>query len=273
MQTLPIYQVDAFAEQVFRGNPAAVVPLAHWLPDAVMQAIAAENNLSETAFFVATGDHYQLRWFTPTVEVDLCGHATLASASIIFETLSPQANQVSFATRSGTLRVTRAQHIGPAAYTLDFPVDVPVRAELPPALAEVLGTSALEYWVGRRNLALVDGAGVLRHLQPRFGALDWLQDRNLIVTAPAETNSGFDFVSRFFAPFSGVAEDPVTGSAHCTLAPFWAARLGKTRMRAYQASARGGALDIVLDADRVFMTGHCVRYLEGQIKVPGARAA
>lgn len=271
MQTLVIYQVDAFAEQVFRGNPAAVVPLVTWLPDAVMQAIAAENNLSETAFFIATGDHYQLRWFTPAVEVDLCGHATLASASVIFETLVPTANVVSFTTRSGILRVTRAPQVGPAAYTLDFPVDVPERAEVPDELVGVLGTDVLEYWVGRRNLALVDGAGVLRHLQPRFGALDWLQDRNLIVTAAAEADSGFDFVSRFFAPFSGVAEDPVTGSAHCTLVPFWAARLGKTRMRAYQASARGGALDVVLEGDRVFMTGHCVRYLEGQIKVPGKR--
>ncbi len=272
MQTLPIYQVDAFADHVFRGNPAAVVPLATWLPDAVMQAIAAENNLSETAFFVSAGDHYLLRWFTPTVEVDLCGHATLASASVILETLAPSLEQVDFATRSGNLRVTRAVKAGQGGYTLDFPADPPQRAEPPAELSQVLGVPALEYWVGGRNLALVDSAGSLRRLQPRFGALDWLRERNLIVTAPSETESGFDFVSRFFAPLSGVAEDPVTGSAHCTLAPFWAARLRRTTMRAYQASTRGGAIDIVLEGDRVHMTGRCVRYLEGQIKVPGLRA-
>ncbi len=269
MKTLPIYQVDAFADQVFRGNPAAVVPLDAWLPEAVMQSIAAENNLSETAFFVRNEDHWQLRWFTPAVEVDLCGHATLASASVIMETLEPGRDQVAFATRSGMLRVARAAASGPSGYTLDFPADVPERAELPGEAVAVLGVRPLEYWIGRRNLAVVDSLATLRALRPRFQTLDWLGDRNLIVTAAGEAGSGFDFVSRFFAPVSGVAEDPVTGSAHCTLAPFWAARLGRTRLRAYQASARGGAMDIVLDGERVFMTGRCVRYLEGRIVVPG----
>lgn len=268
MKELALYQVDAFADRVFTGNPAAVVPLAEWLPEAVMQSIAAENNLSETAFFVPSAEHWQLRWFTPAVEVDLCGHATLASASVIMETLEPERSAVSFTTRGGVLRVTRADTADGRAYTLDFPADPPVRATVPAEAAQVLGAPVLEYWTGQRNLALVESEEVLRALQPRFAALDWLGERNLIVTAPARADSGYDFVSRFFAPMSGVAEDPVTGSAHCTLAPFWAARLGRDTFVAWQASQRGGALRVRIDAGRVYMTGRCVRYLEGRIFLP-----
>jgi PhzF family phenazine biosynthesis protein len=263
---LPIYQVDAFASEVFRGNPAAVCPLETWLSDATMQAIAAENNLAETAFFVETGPaQYHLRWFTPEVEVDLCGHATLASAAVLFEKRGQTAPAVTFETRSGPLLVTRE----PDGYTLDLPAR---RARpLPPdrQVAVALGGEPAELWLARDCMAVYTTEADVRGLAPDMAKLKALGVFGFIATAPADqTHSpGVDFVSRFFAPGAGVAEDPVTGSAHCTLVPYWADRLAKTTLEARQVSRRGGALRCVIEGDRVRMTGHAVCYLEGTITV------
>jgi len=263
---LPLYQVDAFAAEVFRGNPAAVCPLETWLSDTTMQAIAAENNLAETAFLVQTGlAHYHLRWFTPEVEVDLCGHATLASAAVLYEKIGQQARQVTFDTRSGPLVVTRAGD----AYTLDLPAR---RARpLPPDrhVAEALGGQPVELWLARDCMAVYGTELEVRELAPDMAKLKSLGVFGFIATAAAQPalSPGADFVSRFFAPAAGVPEDPVTGSAHCTLVPYWADRLAKTTMEARQVSRRGGALHCVMDGDRVRLTGRAVFYLEGTITV------
>jgi PhzF family phenazine biosynthesis protein len=263
---VPIYQVDAFAAEVFRGNPAAVCPLDAWLPEATMQAIAAENNLAETAFFVPTGPaQYHLRWFTPEVEVDLCGHATLATAAVLFEKLGHQGTSVTFDTRSGSLAVSRDA----AAYTLDLP-SRPARP-LPPdrQVAVALGGEPAELWLARDCMAVYTTEAEVRGLSPDMAKLKALGVFGFIATAPADPSRspGVDFVSRFFAPGAGVAEDPVTGSAHCTLVPYWADRLAKTTLEARQVSKRGGALRCVLEGDRVRMTGRAVCYLEGTITI------
>lgn len=264
---VPLYQVDAFAARLFTGNPAAVCPLPRWLPDDVLQAVAAENNLSETAFLVPEGDHYKLRWMTPTVEVDLCGHATLAAGFVLLEVLETKQQAVSFETRSGRLTVTREDGL----LWLDFPA-LPVLgpARDAGAVAAALGvTPRAVYEIrqvhhGRYLLAeLADEAEVVG-LNPDVVALRG-QRTNVIVTAPGDE---VDFVSRFFAPASGIDEDPVTGSAHCTLTPFWAARLGKTGLRARQRSRRGGELHCQLRGDRVKIGGRAVLYLRGEIEVP-----
>lgn len=256
----PIYQVDAFAEQVFRGNPAAVMPLEQWLEDKRLQAIAAENNLSETAFLVRAGEGYELRWFTPTVEVDLCGHATLASAHVLFEHLEHAGEEIVFFTRSGELRVTR----GSAGLTLDFPAYVLTSAEVDMNLCEALGATASEAVEvgGNTRMAIYvyefeeDVAGLL----PDFRALAATTDRCIIATAPGDE---CDFVSRFFGPAVGIDEDPVTGSAHCALVPYWASRLHLDALEARQISARGGRLLCELRGDRVLMTGRAVTFLQG----------
>ncbi|GAB4415231.1 MAG: PhzF family phenazine biosynthesis protein [Bacteroidia bacterium] len=258
MTTLPIYQVDAFATRLFEGNPAAVCPLDHWLPDAQMQAIAAENNLSETAFFVPEGRGYRLRWFTPTVEVDLCGHATLASAHVLFAHLGHPEAVIRFETRSGPLDVRQAAGL----YEMDFPA-LPLRpVEPPPALLAALGMQPLYTALGMDYLALLDSEAALVALDPDLEQVAQLPARGLIVTAPGETA---DFVSRFFVPQSGVPEDPVTGSAHCALAPFWAQRLGKDSLLAHQRSRRGGELRCTLRGDRVVLAGQALTYLAGNI--------
>ena len=259
---LKIFQVDAFADRVFGGNPAAVCPLESWLDDATMQAIAYENNLSETAFFVPADDGYDLRWFTPLAEVDLCGHATLASAYVVFHHLRPDADAVAFDTRSGRLDVTR----GEDGLTMDFPALAAHPVDAPPAdLSTGLRAEPVAVFADMDYLALFESEAQVRAIEPDWTALARVDDRRgIIVTAPGETA---DFVSRFFSPRLGVPEDPVTGSAHCMLAPFWAARLGKTVLRAYQASARGGVVDCTVAGDRVRLTGRAIEYLEGTITV------
>jgi len=258
---LPIYQVDAFTDRIFAGNPAAVVPLKEWLPDATLQAIAAENNLAETAFFLPRGDAYALRWFTPTVEVDLCGHATLASAHVIFRFIEPECRRVAFETlKAGTLIVTRQGD----ELAMDFPAWPPQPAEAPSNLAAALGRNPREVLASRDWFAVYEREADIAAIKPDFAALRRL-DRAVIITAPG--TGGVDFVSRFFAPAAGIDEDPVTGSAHCQLIPYWARRLGKTRLAAQQVSSRGGTLSCALEAERVTIAGQARLYLEGTITI------
>lgn len=258
---LPLYQIDAFADRPFSGNPAAVCPLEHWLPDEMLQAIAAENNLSETAFFVPEGKGWRLRWFTPATEVDLCGHATLASAFVIFRFLAPDQDRVAFHTqKAGDLTVSRN---GPLL-TLDFPSRPPTPCAVPPMLGAALGDELATVLAARDYLAVYDELEQVASLAPDFAALATL-DRAVIVTAPGRGD--VDFVSRFFAPSLGVDEDPVTGSAHCTLIPYWAGKLGKTRLDARQLSRRGGRLVCELRGDRVAIGGGAVLYLTGTIEI------
>ena len=260
---LPLYHIDAFVtEEPFSGNPAEVCPLAAWLPDAVMQAIAAENNLSETAFFVPEDGDYRLRWFTPTTEVDLCGHATLASAFVIFRFLAPDLRNVRFRTeKAGTLAVGRDGEL----LALDFPARPPEPCAVPGELAAALGRAPAAVLAARDYLAVYDDPEAVAGLAPDFAALAQLDRFAVIVTAPGRGE--IDFVSRFFAPAAGVAEDPVTGSAHCTLIPYWAARLGKTRLTARQISRRGGMLHCELRGERVAIAGRARLYLEGMIEI------
>ena len=274
---LRLWQVDAFARHVFEGNPAAVVPLESWLADARMQAIAQENNLAETAFFVhRSGADYDLRWFTPTTEVPLCGHATLASAWVIFAELAPELAQVRFATKSGTLTVEKSADghhrmalpagvaepllVGGFAMSLGQALSVP-----PPEELYLAPTGA----GGSRGVIAIWPESVLRDLR-LSDALAPLLTRakagGLLATAKSQS-AGYDFVSRFFAPGMGVAEDPVTGSMHATLAPFWATRLGKPELHAYQASPRGGTLRCKVENTRVTLSGPCVLYLKGEIEI------
>jgi PhzF family phenazine biosynthesis protein len=258
---IPLYQVDAFVTgEPFTGNPAAVCPLDAWLPDSVMQAIAAGNNLSETAFFVPEGDGYRLRWFTPTSEVDLCGHATLASAFLVFGWLAPWRNSVTFQTeKAGPLTVSRDGEL----LVLDFPSRPPQPCAISEALVEALGHRPTALLAARDYLAVFDKAEAVAGLAPDFAKIAGLDRFAVIVTAPG--TDGVDFVSRFFAPARGVDEDPVTGSAHCTLIPYWAERLGKTRLEARQLSRRGGALSCALRGDRVTIAGRAALYLTGTV--------
>jgi PhzF family phenazine biosynthesis protein len=259
---IPIYQIDAFADRPFAGNPAAVCPLDAWLPDVVLQAIALENNLSETAFLVPlAGGGYHLRWFTPTVEVPLCGHATLASAHLLLNRLGAAGDSVAFETRSGRLEVRRDG----GRLAMDLPADPPRPVAAPEGLAAALGTAPREVLKGRYWLARLSDEAAVRICRPDIGAVTRLDPGNLIVTAPGKD---VDFVSRFFAPAAGVPEDPVTGSAHCLLTPYWAARLGKTRLTARQLSARGGDLVCELKGERVVLSGACAFYMEGRIELP-----
>lgn len=262
MPELPLYQVDAFARRVFEGNPAAVVPLDDLLPDDVLQAIAAENNLAETAFFIRSGGEYKLRWFTPATEVDLCGHATLASAFVIFEFLEPERESVTFDTCSGRLVVERR---GPLL-AMDFPSRPPERVEPCPGLVEALGGAPREIWASRDYMVVYGTEDDVRALRPDFHRLAEADRFAVIATAPSKTE-GYDFVSRFFAPAAGVPEDPVTGSAHCTLVPYWAQRLGKRKLRARQISRRGGELECEWKGERVEIAGRAVLYLKGTITV------
>jgi len=259
---LPIYWVDAFTDRTFGGNPAAVIPLESWLDVGLLQRIAFENGLSETAFFVRTGPaRAQLRWFTPSVEVDLCGHATLATAHVLFNELGQVENPMVFDTKSGPLSVLSN---GPLI-ELDFPARPPVPAESPEAIARGLGRKPVEVMrVERMWLCVYDSDADVKALTPDSRVLGTIVPGRFIATAPGKD---CDFVSRFFAPDAGVAEDPVTGSAHSTLVPYWAKRLGKTKLHARQVSRRGGELWCMLDGDRVRMAGHGKAYLKGQITV------
>lgn len=258
------FEVDAFASKPFQGNPAGVCPLEKWLDEATMQNIAGENNLSETAFFVPRDDDFDLRWFTPEVEIDLCGHATLASAFILFSELDRKGPAVRFHTKSGVLTVTRDKDL----LTLDFPSRPPAPATIPEALIRALGKKPVEIMKARDYFVLYANAEDVRSLKPDFALLGTL-DEKVIVTAPG---TDCDFVSRFFAPTAGVPEDPVTGSAHCTLIPYWAKRLGKTKLFARQISKRGGELFCELTSDRVLIGGKAVLYSRGQIEIDDASA-
>ncbi|MAL99678.1 MAG: isomerase [Alteromonadaceae bacterium] len=271
MQSLPIYQIDAFTDRLFGGNPAAVVPLEHWLDERLMQAIALENNLSETAFFVPVDDGYEIRWFTPTREVPLCGHATLASAWVIFEHLQPTGSRLLFRSASGPLAVEKRAD---GWLELDFPSIPSMPRDTPPELSEALGVQPEACFTVEEDantLVLLGDEAAVRNLQPDIRAIGAMADLGLgiIVTA---TGTECDFVSRYFAPAGGIEEDPVTGSTHCVLAPFWAARLGRRQLRARQVSARGGTLHCELrnvgDEARVAIAGQAVPYLEGRIFLP-----
>lgn len=257
---LPLYQIDAFAERVFQGNPAAVCPLEVWLPDEVLQAIAEANHLSETAFFVREGEAFRLRWFTPTQEVDLCGHATLAAAHVLFASTGHEEAEIRFLTRSGPLRVLREG----ALLTLDFPAQPGIRCDSPEALVEGLGATPIECYRATDYMAVFESEAAVAALSPDFRQLQALDRRGVIATSPGNND---DFVSRFFAPRCGIDEDPVTGSAHCTLAPYWAERLGKSRLTAQQISKRTGRLVCRVAGDRVFISGRTQLYLEGHIDV------
>lgn len=270
----PFYWVDAFTDQPFHGNPAGVVPLDAWPEAALMQRIAFENGLAETAFFVRTGpDRFHLRWFTPELEMDLCGHATLASAFVVFHHLGQAGERIVFDSRSGPLTVVRRTD---GRLELDFPsrpATAVAAADLPPTLLPGLGRPP--QWIGKARdyLCVYPTADDVLALKPDMRLLNQIDVIGIIATAPG--TEGLDFVSRFFAPNCGVPEDPVTGSSHCTLVPYWAERLGRTALRARQVSARGGDLLCTLAratssgpaGDRVRMAGHAVLYLRGEIQV------
>lgn len=263
---LPIYQVDAFASALFRGNPAAVCPLEEWLPDEILQNIAAENNLSETAYYVRRGERYDLRWFTPAVEVDLCGHATLAAASVILDVRREIAGpRVAFDSRGGELIVERQESVGRQGilYAMDFPSRPSGPAEVHPRLERGLGAKPALVLAARDYLCVFESEEQVRDLKPDMHALAGIDLFATIATAPGRD---CDFVSRFFAPAKGVPEDPVTGSAHATLIPYWAKRLGKSKLFARQISRRGGELWCQDRGDRVSIAGGAVQYLEGRIK-------
>ena len=258
---LPFYQIDAFADRPFAGNPAAVMPLQEWLPDGVLQASAVENNLSETVVFVPEGDQFHIRWFTPGCEVDLCGHATLAAAFVLFTELEPDRTRVTFRSQSGPLGVTREGDL----LCLDFPSRPPREVPVTPELVQALGAPVVSAWQSRDLVALLGSEAEVRGLAPDMGALCRLDAFAVGVTARGEEA---DFASRFFVPKEGIPEDPVTGSLHSTLVPFWAERLGKTALRALQVSARGGELLCELRGDRVRIAGRAVKVLEGQFLLP-----
>jgi len=254
------YQVDAFARRVFEGNPAAVCPLEGWLDDGMLLAIATENNLSETAFFVPSGEGFRLRWFTPVAEVDLCGHATLASAHVLFEHLGFAGQAIEFETRSGKLIVRRNGEL----LTMDFPASVPEPCDAPRALIEGLGIKPVEVLAAGDYIAVLESEAEVRAVVPDPTKLCELDLRGVCVTA---RGSEADFVSRFFGPRVGVLEDPVTGSAHCELAPYWGAKLGKSQLRALQVSKRGGEILCTLQNDRVILEGCAVTFMEGEIRL------
>jgi PhzF family phenazine biosynthesis protein len=258
----PIFQIDAFTTRRFTGNPAAVMPMDRFLEDTTLQIIAAENNLAETAFLVRDGGDYRLRWFTPAVEVPLCGHATLASAVVVMERLEPGRREVVFHSASGPLKVSRAG----AAYVMDFPIRTSEPVATPPGLAEALGVAPVEVFANAFNyMVSVESVRSLRELAPDMAALSRMDRSGVIVTAPGE--DGYDFVSRYFAPAKGIPEDSVTGAAHCMLAPYWSKRLGKNEFRAFQASRRGGEIICRLVGDRIELEGNCVFYLEGEVEI------
>jgi PhzF family phenazine biosynthesis protein len=256
---LDIYQVDAFTKKVFGGNPAAICPLNEWLDAELMQKIALENNLSETAFFVKKGDAYEIRWFTPTYEIDLCGHATLASAFVIFECLKLEESLMKFHShKSGSLSVEKKGDL----MILDFPSRLVSPAEPPKGLIEAIGKQPKEVLKARDYFLVYENEQEVLDINPNFSKLLKIDAHGFIVTAKGDSS---DFVSRFFAPEVGVFEDPVTGSSHCNLIPFWAERLGKTKLLARQISARGGELFCELKDDRVKIGGNAVLYLKGEI--------
>ncbi|HCN84743.1 MAG TPA: isomerase [Sphingobacteriaceae bacterium] len=262
MKTIPIYQADAFTNQLFGGNPAAICPLEEWLPAPVMQKIAAENNLAETAFFIPQGKDFELRWFTPTFEIDLCGHATLATAHILYTELGYTDDIIHFHTlKAGTLSVRKSNNL----YTLDFPSRVPEACEAPAGLIEALnGPKPIEVLRSRDYVVVYETENDVTSMEPDFAALGKIDTIGVIVTAKGNNS---DFVSRMFAPAAGIPEDPVTGSSHCNLIPYWGKKLGKTFLHAFQVSSRRGELWCEWKGDRVLMAGEAVTYLKGEIYI------
>jgi len=258
---LRMFQVDAFAERVFEGNPAAVCPLEAWPDDALLLAIAEENNLSETAFFVPVGDAFELRWFTPAEEVDLCGHATLASAHVLYAHLGYSGSAIRFQTRSGPLIVSRSDH----GLSMDFPAAPPQEVPVPEELAAALGAPPAKVLAAFDYIAVYDSEEEIRALAPDFARLQALGLRGVVATAPGRE---VGFVSRCFFPKLRVDEDPVTGSAHCELAPYWSGRLGRDQLMARQLSRRGGTVACEVRGDRVLLTGRAVDYMTAEITVP-----
>jgi len=257
---LPMYQIDAFTDRPFSGNPAAVCPLETWIEDSAMQNIAAENNLSETAFFVKNGDGYDLRWFTPAVEIDLCGHATLASAFVIMNYMEPSAAGVTFWTKSGELKVKKTDDL----FVMDFPSQPPVPCDAPADLMTSFDRKPTEVLKSADYLVIFEIEDDVRNCHPDFERLKNVDTRGIIVTAPG---SKVDFVSRFFGPRVGINEDPVTGSSHCTLIPYWSKRLRKEKLHALQVSKRGGELFCEMQEDRVLIAGRCALYMKGTISL------
>lgn len=262
MTDLDIYQVDAFTDRPFSGNPAAVVPLDRWLPDDVLQAIAAENNLAETAFFIADeGDaDFHLRWFTPTVEVDLCGHATLASGAVLYNQRGWPEDKIVFQSRSGPLAVSRNGD----RYVLDFPSKPAVDVTMPDGLAAAIGVTPLRFLRATMNMAILESEAAVLAVDPDLAFIATMEGDGLIVSAPGDAS---DCASRYFAPHAGIDEDPVTGSAHCTIVPYWADVLGRKDIYARQVSKRGGDLYCCLEDDRVSIAGNTALYLTGRIRV------
>lgn len=255
------YQIDAFASRPLAGNPAAVCPLDNWLEDSLMQAIAEENNLSETAFFVRSQIGYRLRWFTPLCEVDLCGHATLAAAFVIFRFLGHADPTIIFETRGGELTVSRDGE----SLRMDFPARPPALCEVPEALIMGLGQHPIEVVAADDYIALFEHENMVRDIAPDLNQLAQLDRRGVVITAPG---IACDFVSRVFAPKFGIPEDPVTGSTHCELAPYWAHKLNKTVLHARQISRRGGEISCEIRADRVFLSGAAALFMVGEISLP-----
>jgi predicted PhzF superfamily epimerase YddE/YHI9 len=257
---IPIYQIDAFTSKLFSGNPAAVCPLESWLDDKTLLNLAAENNLSETAFFVEEEKGFRLRWFTPEAEIDLCGHATLAAAYVIFNELGHRGDAIAFQSLSGKLTVMRED----GQLVLDFPSRAPVACLPPEKALESLGGNPMKILRSRDYFVVYNSEEEVSSLTPDFTSLAEWDALGVIVTAKGDRS---DFVSRFFAPRAGVPEDPVTGSAHCTLIPYWAEELNKTKLHAYQISKRGGELFCEFRGDRVKIAGHAVKYLEGTLEI------
>ena len=257
---LRLLQIDTFTDVVLGGNPAAVCPLDAWLDDPTMQAIAAENNLSETAFFVPEGEGYNLRWFTPNVEVDLCGHATLAAAFVVFEELKPNTKRVDFATKSGRLTVVRAG----ADLVMDFPAQPATPVRPPELLVGALGEPPIEVLAGADYVAVFENAADVAQLEPDLGMLMQLDRRGVVATAPGDDS---DYVLRFFAPKNAVPEDPVSGNVQTALVPYWSHKLGKPRMTVRQLSARGGAMVCEDHGERISIAGRAVRYMDARISV------
>lgn len=261
---LPIYQIDAFAEAPFAGNPAAVMPLQEWLDDGTLQSIALENNLSETAYFIRLPNDpdadYHLRWFTPAREVDLCGHATLASAAVLFEQLGFSKDELRFRSQSGTLIVRRNSDL----LELDFPARVGAPIDPPEGFAEANGVEAETYLLASKMMAVLRDEAAVRQFQPNFDYIARLPSDGLIITAPGDDG---DVASRYFAPHAGIDEDPVTGSAHCTIVPYWRERLGKNQLHCRQVSARGGDLYCRMDGDRVRIAGRARLFMTGRVVI------
>lgn len=257
---IPIYQIDTFTDRLFSGNPAAVCPLDEWLDDNVMQSIAAENNLSETAFFVKEGDSYRIRWFTPTREVDLCGHATLASAYVYFKYINSDENSIKFNSSGEELIVIKSSEI----LSMDFPASMPEAAELSGALSSTLNIQPTEVLASEDYMLVYKNQEQIIQFRPPLKRLQEISLRGLIITAPGKD---CDFVSRFFAPKYGIDEDPVTGSTHCTLVPYWSKKLGKNTLHAKQLSQRGGELFCEMNNDRVIISGRVVEYMRGTIDI------